>query len=218
MNHKNQIPQPNFDDFVYISYAQNDRQYPHVGDIVYRFVDLFKQLNIKYRIDTENDGKNIYDFICEFESAKNIIVILSDKYFRSRNCMIEWINVQNNYDVNKKVIYIKYDEEAIILNDGSILTNGFDLTNDLYLSLLKTEWQKKQAKWHNQQSDYKPSEIEKRNAKDDFYVSSFSKIKRLISNSTCYKTSELNAEFKKGGDVTSHSNLREIISIISRGI
>ena len=177
-----------FDNYVYISYAQNDEQYPNVGDIVHRFINLFKQLNIKYRIDTENDGKSVYDFICEFESAKIIIVILSDKYFKSRNCMIEWINVQNNINTMKKIIYIKYDEEVIKLNDGSVLTNGFDLSNKFYVSQLEKEWRKKQIKWHSHNSDYQPSEIEKRNAEDNFYFATFSKINVLINNSSCYKT------------------------------
>ena len=205
----------NFDNYVYISYAQNDEQYPRVGDIVHRFINLFQQLNIKYRIDTENNGKNVYDFICEFERAKKIIVILSDKYFRSRNCMIEWINVQNNLNAKKKIIYIKYDEEIIKLNDGSVLSNGFDLSNNLYLSQLQTEWRQKQLKWHSHNSNYKPSEIEKRNAEDNFYFTTFSKIYKLITNPPCYTTSELNAEFDDEGKFLKYKKLREIISIIS---
>ena len=203
INHKN---------VVYVSYAQNDVSNPHVADIVCRFVELFKHLNINYRIDVENNDNSVYDFIKQFEKAKNIIIVLSDKYFRSRNCMIEWLNIQGNNE-NKRIVYIKYDEENIVLENGIVLSQGFDLDNPDYVSLLEKVWEEKKAKWHNKTAKEQSSEIEKRNAKDNFYLSVFPSINNLIKNSVCYKTSILNAEFD---DVESNQpNIKQIISAIS---
>ena len=177
--------QRNSTNFVYISYAQNDIHNPHVADIVCRFVDLFKRMNINYRIDIENNDNSVYDFIKQFEKANKIIIVLSDKYFRSRNCMIEWLNIQGNSG-NKKIVYIKYDEEKIVLDSGAVLNEGFDLDNTEYVSLLQKVWEAKKQKWNTKSMNQNPSEIEKRNAKDNFYLSVFPTIHHLIKNSICY--------------------------------
>lgn len=196
-------------DVVYISYAQNDVQNPHVADIVFCFIDLFKRLNIQYRIDVENTTKSVFDFISEFENAKIVIIVMSDKYFRSSNCMIEWVNIHRHINSSKVILYIKYDEEQILLNNGVVLSNGFDLDNADYLSFLNAIWKEKKTKCSNAYS----SDILNRNAKDGFYLSVFPKICSLMRTTVCYKTSILHTAFDN--HEYNHHDIKQILSLIS---
>ncbi len=96
------------------------------------------------------DNVCVGDNITAFEEkiigeAKNVIVILSDKYFTSPHCMYEWKVIHENAE-KKNIIYLRNDAERIkrvskveesFLSDGF---KGFDLTKIEYKHSLYDRW------------------------------------------------------------------------------
>lgn len=85
---------------VYFSYARNSDQQPewnHIADCVDQLTTIFKEQNIEYLVNppTENSAS-----ISEYEKhigwdSDVIVLVFSDRYFRSLHCMYEFVQIKN---------------------------------------------------------------------------------------------------------------------------
>lgn len=116
---------------VYISYASSDAENPRIDDIEKRLEEHFKLWNIPFEVYTNTNEKKISNFEKNIGKAKIVIVILSDKYFRSSHCMNEWTLIHIDTR-GKTIVYVKYDQEKIKLNSKKVLNNGFDFDEPKY--------------------------------------------------------------------------------------
>lgn len=86
---------------VYFSYARNSSRKPewtHISDCVEKILDQFRQQNIEYRLDVRDIGAG--DKISDFEreigwNSEVVVLVFSDKYFRSLHCMYEFVQIKN---------------------------------------------------------------------------------------------------------------------------
>lgn len=84
---------------VWISYAPNSDEKPewnHIADCVEQLTTIFKEQNIEYCInDTAEDSANISDYEQHIGWDSDVIVLVfSDKYFRSLHCMYEFVQIK----------------------------------------------------------------------------------------------------------------------------
>ncbi len=89
--------------------------------IVKNLRDNLKDGNIPCKeFSLSNYTGNIKEFREQFAHAKYIVIVLSNKYLISPQCMVEWdmIHSQENKVEGRKIWYVYYDEEAIYGNDG----------------------------------------------------------------------------------------------------
>ena len=88
---------------VYISYSRKDSL--TIADIV---VAGLEQEGIKVKHDIRDNGPNqsIKEFEKEIGNATQVIVVLSDKYFESHDCMYEMALITKNGNIANRVIFI----------------------------------------------------------------------------------------------------------------
>lgn len=88
---------------VYISYSRKDSL--TIADIV---VEGLEQEGIKVKHDIRDNGPNhsIKEFEKEIGNATQVIVVLSDKYFESHDCMYEMALITKNGNIANRVIFI----------------------------------------------------------------------------------------------------------------
>ena len=99
---------------VWFSYAPNSDENPewsHIADCVEQLTDIFKAQNIEYCIN-ETWGSNAS--ISEYEKnigwkSDVIVLVFSDRYFRSLHCMYEFVQIKNAIKENpqKRLFCIK---------------------------------------------------------------------------------------------------------------
>ena len=85
---------------IYFSYARNSiRQagWEHISDCVTKILEIFGDQNIEYRVDVRDIGSG--DKISDFEreigwNSEVVILVISDKYFRSLHCMYEFVQIK----------------------------------------------------------------------------------------------------------------------------
>ena len=78
---------------VYFSYARNSTKQPgweHISDCVDAILKELEAQNIEYRLDKRDIGAG--DRISDFEkeigwNSEVVVLVFSDKYFRSMHCM-----------------------------------------------------------------------------------------------------------------------------------
>ncbi|MBQ3656016.1 MAG: toll/interleukin-1 receptor domain-containing protein [Bacteroidales bacterium] len=100
---------------VYFSYARNSNRNPewtHISDCVDVLLKEFDNNNIEYRVDKRDigAGDKISDFEREIGGKSEIVVLVfSDKYFRSLHCMYEFVQIKKSLAVNpsKRLFCIK---------------------------------------------------------------------------------------------------------------
>lgn len=188
---ENESPIPPSNTIVYISYARSDDDNPRVDGLKKRLEHLFKKANIKYEVDTNTDDKIISDFEKRIGKGQIVVVILSNKYFRSSHCMVEWQNIRNSDTPNRKIIYVKFDEEDINVN-GEIIRNGFDLGNTKYLTSLTDYWDDKRRKYEKiDRNVVEPTEVEIKDSENNFYKETFRRMNNFLRNISYYKTSDV---------------------------
>ncbi|MBQ3656015.1 MAG: toll/interleukin-1 receptor domain-containing protein [Bacteroidales bacterium] len=100
---------------VYFSYARNSNKNPewtHISDCVDLLLKEFDKNNIEYRVDKRDigAGDRISDFEREIGGKSEVVVIVfSDKYFRSLHCMYEFVQIKKSLVENpsKRLLCIK---------------------------------------------------------------------------------------------------------------
>ena len=100
---------------VYFSYARNSNKNPewnHISDCVEKLLEIFDKENIEYRVDKRDIGAG--DKISDFEreigwKSEVVVIVFSDKYFRSLHCMYEFVQIKNalKSNPNKRLLCIK---------------------------------------------------------------------------------------------------------------
>ena len=93
---------------VYFSYARNSTKKPgwdHISDCVDELLKIFEQENIEYRLDKRDIGTG--DKISDFEKeigwkSEAVVLVFSDKYFRSPHCMYEFVQIKNPSNYTRK--------------------------------------------------------------------------------------------------------------------
>lgn len=100
---------------VYFSYARNSSRkagWEHISDCVDKILATFREQNIEYRVDTKDIGAG--DSISDFEreigwNSEVVILIISDKYFRSLHCLYEFLQIKKAFKQHpeKHLICIK---------------------------------------------------------------------------------------------------------------
>ena len=119
---------------VYFSYARNSSRKPqwtHISDCVEKILDQFKQQNIEYRVDVRDIGAG--DKISDFEreigwNSEVVVLVFSDKYFRSLHCMYEFVQIKNALR--------KYPAKRLIC----IKSGDVDITDLKYIMEVEHYW------------------------------------------------------------------------------
>lgn len=96
-----QILNPNHP--IYISYAQKES-----SKLLSLIVANLEKGGVKVNFDIRDNGptKSIRDFEAAIGNANTVIVILSDAYFESFNCMCEMVSLVKRGEIDKRVIFI----------------------------------------------------------------------------------------------------------------
>lgn len=175
---------------VFISYARNKiEEKQHHADIRERLVKLFDLSGICYVNDVGNYDTQISTLEKMFGLCEVVVVILSNKYFKSEHCMFEWACIHHNHYENdgRKIIYVKYDEEKIILDENCILENGFNFNNANYEKKISDYWKGKRSDYENGDR----SVVQCQNAKHGFYLEDLREMQDILRETPYHKTSEI---------------------------
>lgn len=86
---------------VYFSYARNSSRKPeweHISDSVETLLETMTANHLEYRVDIKDIGTG--DKISKFEqeigwNSEVVVIVFSDKYFRSMHCMYEFVQIKN---------------------------------------------------------------------------------------------------------------------------
>ncbi|MBQ4407380.1 MAG: hypothetical protein II852_10260 [Bacteroidales bacterium] len=99
---------------VWFSYAPNSDENPewsHIADCVEQLTDIFKAQNIEYCINgTWGSNASISEYEKNIGWKSDVIVLVfSDRYFRSLHCMYEFVQIKNAIKENpqKRLFCIK---------------------------------------------------------------------------------------------------------------
>ena len=130
---------------VYFSYARNSKKKPeweHISDSVETLLETMTANNLEYRVDVRDIGTG--DKISKFEeeigwNSEVVVIIFSDKYFRSAHCMYEFVQIKNalNQYPDKRLMCIK--------------SGDFNLADTNYIMELEDYWK-------NQKNEYEKIE------------------------------------------------------------
>ena len=155
---------------IYITYARSDSEHEHIDDVVDVIKERFVEEKIQYSIDTEaiDAGDTISTFEKEIGEKPYTILIYSDKYFRSWDCMYELTEIRKNKGKKKGLIYIQADDVNL---------------SDEYISELENVWLDnekdiKKIKIHNTR---KLTAIESEAEKHKYYIDSILDLKSFFS-------------------------------------
>ncbi|MBR4679383.1 MAG: toll/interleukin-1 receptor domain-containing protein [Bacteroidales bacterium] len=119
---------------VYFSYARNSQKKPeweHISDCMDKLLETFNEKNIEYRLDKRDIGTG--DKISDFENeigwnSEVVVIVFSDKYFRSMHCMYEFVQIKNALE--------KYPEKRLMC----IKSGDFNLSDVNYIRELERYW------------------------------------------------------------------------------
>ncbi len=171
---------------VYFSYARNSSRNPeweHISDCMDKLLEVFEEKNIEYRLDKRDIGTG--DKISKFEEeigwkSEVVVIIFSDKYFRSMHCMYEFVQIKRALE--------KYPEKRIMC----IKSGDFNLSDVNYIRELERYW-------GNQEQDYKEIEYHRLRAhsgtekaawQNGFYLNDIRNLYSFFS-STNYSVAQL---------------------------
>ncbi len=119
---------------VYFSYARNSSRKPeweHISDCVDTLLNTLTANNLEYRVDVKDIGMG--DKISKFEeeigwNSEVVVIIFSDKYFRSMHCMYEFVQIKNALK--------QYPEKRLMC----IKSGDFNLADFNYIMELEDYW------------------------------------------------------------------------------
>lgn len=143
---------------IYISYRQKQ---PAKSIVRNWLCPSLKQADIDYCIDEEDCGfgHNIGHFEREIGDADNVLIILSDLYFYSINCMYELALVVKNRKHRKPPVLVSLDD--------------FSRKDEQYNTIY--------AYWENQLEQIRQNMCGDRN-RDLPFISNFEKVKLILEN------------------------------------
>ena len=118
---------------IYFSYARNSDEKPewnHIADCVDKLTEIFKEQNIEYRVnDTAETSASISDYEQHIGWDSDVIVLVfSDRYFRSLHCMYEFVQIKNAIK--------KYPQKRLFC----IKSGDFNLSDINYILDLEHFW------------------------------------------------------------------------------
>ncbi len=130
---------------VYFSYARNSKRKPeweHISDSVDVLLNTLTANGLEYRVDVKDIGMG--DKISKFEeeigwNSEVVVIIFSDKYFRSLHCMYEFVQIKNALQ--------QYPEKRLMC----IKSGDFNLSDFNYVMELEQYW-------NNQKIEYEKIE------------------------------------------------------------
>ena len=130
---------------VYFSYARNSQRKPeweHISDCMDKLLEVFEEKNIEYRLDKRDIGTG--DKISTFENeigwkSEVVVIVFSDKYFRSMHCMYEFVQIKRALE--------QYPEKRLMC----IKSGDFNLADINYIMELEQYW-------NNQKIEYEKIE------------------------------------------------------------
>ncbi len=119
---------------VYFSYARNSSRKPeweHISDSVETLLKTMTANNLEYRVDVKDIGMG--DQISKFEeeigwNSEVVVIIFSDKYFRSMHCMYEFVQIKNALK--------QYPQKRLMC----IKSGDFNLADINYIMELEDYW------------------------------------------------------------------------------
>lgn len=126
---------------VYFSYARNSSKKPgwdHISDCVDELLKIFEQENIEYRLDKKDIGTG--DKISDFEreigwKSEAVVLVFSDKYFRSPHCMYEFVQIKKSLEL--------YPQKRLLC----IKSGDFNLSDVNYIMELERFWGNKRQEY-----------------------------------------------------------------------
>ncbi len=119
---------------VYFSYARNSSRKPeweHISDCVDTLLNTMTANGLEYRVDVKDIGMG--DKISKFEeeigwNSEVVVIIFSDKYFRSMHCMYEFVQIKRALE--------QYPEKRLMC----IKSGDFNLSDVNYIRDLERYW------------------------------------------------------------------------------
>ena len=126
---------------VYFSYARNSAKRPgweHISDCVEDLLSIFDKENIEYRLDKKDiaTGDKISDFEREIGwKSEAVVLIFSDKYFRSPHCMYEFVQIKKSLE--------HYPQKRLLC----IKSGDFNLSDINYVMDLERFWNTKKQEY-----------------------------------------------------------------------
>ena len=119
---------------VYFSYARNSSRKPeweHISDCVETLLSKFTDNGLEYRVDIKDIDMG--DKISSFEQeigwkSEVVVIIFSDKYFRSMHCMYEFVQIKKALE--------HYPEKRLMC----IKSGDFNLADVNYVRDLERYW------------------------------------------------------------------------------
>ena len=127
---------------VYFSYAHNSSKpgCEHISDCVDAIRQELEAQNVEYRIDRRDvdPGNRITDFMKEIGwNSEVVVLVFSDKYFRSLHCMYEFVQI-------KKALKKNPNKLLLCIKSGDINLSDTNYTMELedYWKIQKNEYEK----------------------------------------------------------------------------
>ncbi|MCR5455346.1 MAG: toll/interleukin-1 receptor domain-containing protein [Bacteroidales bacterium] len=126
---------------VYFSYARNSKKQPgweHISDCVDDLLKIFEHEQIEYRLDKRDIGTG--DKISDFEreigwKSEAVVLVFSDKYFRSPHCMFEFVQIKKSLEL--------YPQKRLLC----IKAGDFNLSDVNYIMELERFWSTKKQEY-----------------------------------------------------------------------
>ncbi len=126
---------------VYFSYARSSTKKPgweHISDCVDTLLKVFEEENIEYRLDKRDIGTG--DKISDFEreigwKSEAVVLVFSDKYFRSPHCMYEFVQIKKSLEM--------YPQKRLLC----IKSGDFNLSDVNYIMDLERFWNSKKQEY-----------------------------------------------------------------------
>lgn len=115
---------PLSDNSIYISYAWKDTKDEQREEIVDNLYQLMIEKGYNMIRDKQDLGYkgNIQNFMELIGKGAYVVVVISDKYLRSQNCMFEMLEIMNNKDVEKRIFPIVLKDAGAIYDAESSYT------------------------------------------------------------------------------------------------
>ena len=165
---------------VYVTYAHSDPNSQGISAFVTPMVKLIKAQGIECYLDSIDldYGENISDFEQAIGRGECVIMVFSEKYFRSKHCMYEFVQVKKGKEDGK----IK---KLICIQSGKC---DFDYN---YICDLHEHWGGKQARYNYEKTTGSTSKIDDAANKNNFYLSELPKLKNFFSDNLYVTADEI---------------------------
>ena len=162
---------------VYFSYARNSSKKPeweHISDCVEPLLKALTDNGIEYRVDIKDIGNG--DKISKFEqeigwNSELVVIIFSDKYFRSMHCMYEFVQIKRALE--------KYPTKRLM----GIKCGDFNLADVSYIRELERYWNSQKIEYEDIEYHRlrELSETEKAAWQNGFYIEDIRKLYSFFS-------------------------------------